>query len=171
MQFTTQNFLNLFLSGVAASCLGCTSEVQQPVKADRPQYTAFQQAARSGTIVAVASGGAYLKSNQGIYYFENGRAEMIEGLSPNEIQDIVALADGSALALPNHKNVPRLFWLRGNRAVEVSEGEVIGLFGTPENSQHQVAGFYFIEGARLRRSLDEANEEISLLEEDLYQDD
>jgi len=118
----------------------------------------LQQAIEYGDFFPMANGSAYLSSDKGIYYISSGIASKISTLPEGYLNEIIPLADGTALLKINSTENDSLYWLNGLKAIEVKIGDEI----TRNYNSELSSNFYFIQAQNTLRKLQEyQNREIS----------
>ena len=82
----------------------------------------FQKAIKSGELVTIAGGGAYLVASSGVYYVQGERAVLVTGLPLRlPFAEVHPLADGTAILHAQEGNTPALYLLRGSAAVAITQ--------------------------------------------------
>lgn len=152
--------LMIFILFVAAC--GKSQETKDKKKPD-VELTDLQKAIQSGELYSLTTGDAYLVGDEKVYYISNNEAVLVKGLpSPCTVDEVYALADGSALLMDGFTDKPALYHLRQDNATKYVETK------TSFNGKTPIAnprGFYFAEVHRLKRQLKKAEENLQNYEE------
>lgn len=129
-----------------------------PQRTDKkgPELTELQKSIQIGEICALATGDAYLVSDEGVFYISSGRAIRVNGLPPSRVLvEVYPLSDGGAILRDAYSDPPALFILRQDVATLVIEEAG---YVTNRSDSLNSNSFYFAEAQRLKIKLKESEE-------------
>lgn len=144
--------------------MACEKAPQKDLRQDPDiNLSDLQKAIKSGELYSLSTGDAYLVGDGKVYYISNNEAVLVKGLpSPRTVEEVYALADGSALLMDSFTDKPALYHLRQGNATKIVETNITFNGKTPVANPR---GFYFAELHRLKRQLKKAEENLQNYEE------
>ena len=139
--------------------LNACSESSAPQTVQPTKIDPFQKAIKSGELVTIADGGAYLVAVSGVYYVQGERAVLVSGLPLRlPLAEVHPLADGTAILHAQIGDPPALYLLRGSAAVAITQTQEHVSAPTVSNLRE---GYLFATNQKLRAALKSFEEQQS----------